>query len=128
MEVRFNGEMSCQIRQLNSDVSDRRGKYLDLKTYPDRAGELPEARIWPAVGAFIGDVNRINSFQTFGCTAEGVTPGGHEAPFVDIAFAAPPTNVLYCMRRVGGTNREFRKSRSSSWLRPGNVRRRCNIP
>ena len=40
------------------------------------------ARSW----RLLADVNRLALFRTCGCTALGKTPGGHEAPFVDISF------------------------------------------
>jgi hypothetical protein len=87
MLVRFNNEMTCHVQQHNKDISTHQGRYLDLKLYPELASGLPEAREWPALGEFVGAINKCEAFCTCGCTASGITPGGHEAPFVDIAFA-----------------------------------------
>src|SRR5688500_14842802 len=87
MRVRQNEEMHCRINQHNRELSAQQGKYIDLKAEPDRACELPEAKDWPALGAFTSSLNRCPLFATTGCTAAGKTVGGHEAPFVDISFA-----------------------------------------
>lgn len=87
MIVRFNNQTTCQVNQHNRDISAHQGRYIDLKQYPERANELPEAKEWPALGAFVEAVNRCRTFRTSGCTASGATEGGHDAPFVDIAFA-----------------------------------------
>jgi hypothetical protein len=87
--VRFNKVMACKVRQVASDVSASRGRYLDLKLNPEQAADLPEAKEWPALGEFIEAVNRCEGFCTSGCTASGVTPGGHEAPYVDIYLSHP---------------------------------------
>lgn len=84
--VRVNNSMTCEIRQHNNDISIHQGKYIDLKEQPERANELPEAKEWPELGAFVAAINKCNEFRTCGCTASGITEGGYEAPFVDIAF------------------------------------------
>lgn len=87
MRVCFNTSMSCSVIQRNKDVSATRGRYRDLKAEPEKAHELPEASDWPALGSFIEEINRCEAFRTTGCMAMGVTPGGHSAPYVDVAFA-----------------------------------------
>ncbi len=89
MIVRFNNQMSCQVRQYNQDISTHQGRYIDLKQYPERANDLPEAKEWPALGEFVEAVNRCRAFRTSGCTASGTTEGGYTAPFVDVAFEDP---------------------------------------
>lgn len=86
MIVRVNNSMTCEIKQHNNDISVHQGKYIDLKEHPERADELPEAKEWPELGVFIASINKCKEFRTCGCTASGITVGGHEAPFVDIAF------------------------------------------
>jgi len=86
MKVRYNQEMTCGVYQHNRDISAHQGQWIDLKQFPERAGEMPEAKAWPALGKFVADINRDTPFRTTGCTAHGKTPGGHNAPFVDIAF------------------------------------------
>jgi hypothetical protein len=93
MLVKFAESMSCQVRQLNKNVNANRGRYLDLKAHPEQAADLPEARDWPVLGRFIEAINRCNGFRTSGCMVDGVTPGGHKAPYVDIAFADEPASV-----------------------------------
>jgi hypothetical protein len=87
MQVRFEQLMSCQINQFNREISAKQGMYVDLKQHPTAIHTLPEAKEWPKFGQFIGDLNVRTPFQTTGCMASGNTPGGHKAPFVDVAFA-----------------------------------------
>ncbi len=63
------------------------GRRINLKHEPDRSAELPEAVEWPALGEFVGQVNRRSLFQTTGCKASSRTPGGLAHPFVDLAFS-----------------------------------------
>jgi hypothetical protein len=91
--VKFNEAMSCQVRQFSEDVSASQGRYLDLKLHPEQAAELPEAKEWPALGAFIGAVNKCDGFRTSGCMVAGNTPGGHPAPYVDIYLDNHATRV-----------------------------------
>jgi hypothetical protein len=86
MLVEFNEVMACQVRQFTNNVSANQGKYLDLKRDPDRAAELPEAKEWPAFGNFIAAINTCEGFRTSGCMVNGLTPGGHPAPYVDVFF------------------------------------------
>lgn len=86
MKVRYNNEMTCGVFQHNRDISAHQGQWIDLKQFPDRACEMPEAKAWPGLGKFVADINRDTPFRTTGCTAHGKTPGGHDAPSVDIAF------------------------------------------
>lgn len=85
MIIRF-ADTSCRIQQHSYDKSANQGRYIDLKTEPNRTCELPEAREWAELGEFIESVNRLPQFRTCGCMASGSTPGGHAAPFVDISF------------------------------------------
>src|SRR5262245_645985 len=87
MQVRFEEEMVCAIYQHSRDISEKQGKFVDVKLEPDRIGELPEAKEWPAMGEFLVAVNRTNLFRTTGCNSNNnPVAGGHAAPFVDIAI------------------------------------------
>lgn len=90
MHVRFEEEMVCAIFQHSRDISEKQGKYIDAKLEPERIGELPEAREWPALGEFLLGINRTNLFRTTGCNSNyDEVEGGHAAPFVDIALDDP---------------------------------------
>jgi len=90
MEVRFEGEMVCAIFQHSRDISAKQGKYVDMKLEPERIGELPEAKEWPALGEFLVAVNMTNLFRTTGCSSNyDQVEGGHAAPFVDVALDDP---------------------------------------
>ncbi len=61
-----------------------------MKLEPERIGELPEAKEWPALGAFLVDLNKTNLFRTTGCNSNyNQVEGGHAAPFVDVALDDP---------------------------------------
>ena len=90
MQVRFEEEMVCAIFQHSRDISEKQGKYIDVKLEPERIGELPEAKEWPALGQLLNGINRTNLFRTTGCNSNyDEVPGGHAAPFVDVALDDP---------------------------------------
>jgi hypothetical protein len=89
MIVRFNTTPYC-VQQYAEDVSDKQGKYIDLKQQPERASELPEANEWPAFGDFLEQINRCEAFRTVGCSLDCPfdcdAPDDGQAPFVEIAL------------------------------------------
>ena len=87
MRVTVNLEMSCQVTLRERAMSTQEGAFVDLKKYPERINELHEAQLWPAFGQFIQGVNRLRDLRTSGSKADGDTPGGHVAPFVDVTLA-----------------------------------------
>jgi hypothetical protein len=90
MRVQFREEMVCSIFQHGRDISAKQGKYVDLKLEPERVGELPEAKEWPALAEFLAQLNMTNVFRTTGCNSnDDQVPGGHAAPFVDVALDDP---------------------------------------
>ncbi len=89
MNVAVNQEMVCQVSLRKQAASEHEGAFVDLKKSPERVLELPEARDWPAFGKFLADINRLADWRTSGSKAIGKTPGGHDAPFVDVAFCDP---------------------------------------
>jgi len=87
MRVRLANEDSCVV-QSEKGVDGEQGPHLDLKMYPERADEIPEAKAWPALGRFVEAINRTATFQTTCCNDRG-RDCGHKAAFVALDFDDP---------------------------------------
>jgi hypothetical protein len=81
----------CYLYQFDTDQHADWGKYIDLKSEPDRSSELPEVKEWPAFGDFLRDINRCEAVRTVGCGLNAPMPDDRKfrLPFVEVVLNHP---------------------------------------